>query len=151
MFPMVLLSLAGHCVGAAVSLAPNATTDPVVRNVTFKSCHVSQAISRSRPHPHPHLHLLSAQIHKAVADLSLTIGVYVLCEYNDTCKDLSCDYLHDSQWNARESPGWLIQGINTFSAEPEREASRSPNGIGHFCLPEDGKCGCEDDTKSVSG
>lgn len=47
--------------------------------------------------------------------------MYALCEDSD-CTDASCDYLHDSQWDKTASPNWLVEGVNTFSANAEREA-----------------------------
>lgn len=64
--------------------------------------------------------------------------MYTLCEEHADCKDPSCDYLHDNQWDVNASPMWLIDGV-TFSADGDDEGPQHPKAEEHKCQSENGE------------
>lgn len=75
----------------------------------------------------------------------------MLCDDLEGCKDSSCDYLHDNQWDSQASPVWLIKGVNTFSDDPKYEASELAKAMKQYCPLDDGERDSEDGEDAAEG
>lgn len=69
----------------------------------------------------------------------------------ECCKDPLCDYLHDDQWEAKASPVWLIQGINTFSDDPALDDVQISKSLEQFCPLENNFWKPEHGSSAVEG